>query len=69
MSRRPEGERDASLARLKGYLTEPRSMAQLTAWLGVHRRTVFRYFDDLEADGDRIVRVGLGRPTKYRLAA
>lgn len=69
MSRRAEGERAADVERLRGYLREPRTMRQLTAWLGVDRRTVYRYVAELRADGAEIVRVGMGRPTKYRLAA
>ncbi len=68
MSRRPDGERDESIDKLRGYLAEPRTMRQLTAWLAVDRRTVFRYLEDIESDGEAVSRVGLGRPTRYRLA-
>ncbi len=68
MSGRPDGERDDAIDRLRGYLSEPRTMKQLTMWLAVDRRTVFRYLDDIEADGETVSRVGLGRPTRYRLA-
>ena len=68
MSRRPDGERAADVERLREYLAQPRSMKQLTAWLGVNRRTVYRYLEALRADGTPVSRVGLGRPTKYQLA-
>ena len=68
MSRRVYGEREKELQKLSKALKRPRTMTDLVYLMGVDRRTVYRYLDDLRVKGLNVARVGLGRPTKYKIS-
>ena len=57
------------LKRFAKALRKPRTMEQLVDRFDVDRRTVYRWMRELEGEGCLVVRVGLGRPTKYQIAA
>ena len=67
MSRREEGERDADVNKLRKALARPRTMDQLTGKFNVDRRTIYRWMDVLTDAGAQIGRIGVGRPTLYRI--
>lgn len=69
MSRRPPGEREKDIERLRKALKKSRTMDDLVATLDVDRRTVYRYLDDLQEQGVQVTRVGLSRPTRYQIVA
>jgi len=50
-----------------GLLKQPRTLKELEKWAGISRRTVFRYLALLKDRGQNVERVGLTRPTKYRI--
>lgn len=49
-------------------LQSPRTLRELVLLHGVDRRTIYRWFVRLEAGGQCVERVGLERPTRYRLS-
>ena len=62
------GQRATTIYRLKKYLARPRTMDQLTERFDVQRRAIFRYFDSIQDEGIAVSRVGVGRPTRYKIA-
>lgn len=67
--RRTEEDFDADLERLRKWLDKPRTMASLTARYGIAERTMRKWFASLTERGHIVERVGLTRPTMYRLAS
>lgn len=66
MTNRPSGERVADLEKLRVFLLlRPRTVDEMCSLLGVGRRTVYRYLDELESPP--LVRVGVSRPTRYSM--
>ena len=68
MSRRADGERDHDLNKLEDYLAQPRTLDDLTNRFDCSRRTIYRYITDLQDSGVNVVRIGVSRPTQYKLA-
>ena len=48
-------------------LRRPSTLRELAQLYGVDRRTIFRWFGILADKGMVVERVGIGRPTRYRL--
>jgi transcriptional regulator GlxA family with amidase domain len=62
-----DGVREAVVERLRKYLVRPRTMEQLTTRFDVEPRSIFRYFSTLYDEGYIVSRVGVGRPTRYKI--
>lgn len=60
-------ETAADLAKLKKMLARARGVtpADAVAELKINRRTFYRWLDKLQADGVKVQRAGMGRPTIY----
>jgi len=55
------------LSQLKRKLRAKKSVTDLAEELGVSRRTIYRYLKILDDQGIRVHRVGITRPTLYRI--
>jgi predicted ArsR family transcriptional regulator len=56
-----------ALKQLRQRLEKPRTVEWLSHDLGVSVPTVYRYLKLLVEDGSNVQRVGIGRPTQYRI--
>lgn len=58
---------EKALKVFRALLRRPRTLKELEIEAGISRRTVFRYLVLLKDRGQNVERVGLTRPTKYRI--
>lgn len=63
--RRSEEEVQADLHSLARLLRRPMTVDGLMAELGCSRRTLYRWMDQLIAQGYQVERVGIARPARY----
>ena len=68
MTRKENQNIAANRERLRAALTEPRTMRYLVSRFKVARSTIHRWLADLEDKGDAVIRVGAGRPVKYKIS-
>lgn len=58
---------EALLRRIRRRLKHAHTVEQLTEAFGISRSTLYRYLKILEERGFRVSRVGIGRPTQYKV--